>query len=353
MASGTRQASAETDRVTAGSPYTIDPETHGRFDERNTVFARVHWDKDASFHETDYRGEAQAKIALGEEGYSRIEFARLLASWTVHDCFGGAFSWKRLGRADPAMMQLGKVDVADPAAMSEEVRKTARMFGADLVGIARVNERWIYSHDRSGDPVTIPSEYTHAIVMGIAMDREAVETSPSYVSGAATGVGYSRMAFAIACMAQFLRNLRYDAIPMGNDTALSIPLAIDAGLGQLGRNGLLITAEYGPCVRLCKVFTNLPLEADRPSDFGLTDFCRTCTRCADACEGEAISTSREPSFETACPSNNAGIERWAVNADKCFDFWIRNTAACSNCIAACPFTHGAGANLGGETSQAT
>jgi len=46
---------------------------------------------------------------------------------------------------------------------------------------------------------------------------------------------------------------------MCNDTALSIPLAIDAGLGELGRNGLLITAEYGYCIRLCKIFTNLPL----------------------------------------------------------------------------------------------
>jgi epoxyqueuosine reductase len=149
------------------------------------------------------------------------------------------------------------------------------------------------------------------------------------------------MAFAIASMAQFLRNLRYNAIPMGNDTALSVPLAIDAGLGQLGRNGLLITPEYGPRVRLCKLFTDLPLEPDTPADFGLGDTCRGCRRCADACEAEAISDAREPSYEIACPSNNAGILRWAVHADRCYDYWIRNTAACSNCISACPFTTGA------------
>jgi epoxyqueuosine reductase len=318
--------------------YTIDPAKHGRFDERQTVFMRRHWDHDASFFEAEYRGGAAARIATGEPGYSRIDFARVLASWTVHDCFGGAFSWKRLGQADTAMMQLGRHPVEDPAVMSAEVKKTARMFGADLVGICRVDERWIYSHDRSGDPIVVPPEYRHAIVMGIAMDREAVMTSPSYESAAATGTGYSRMAFAIACVAQFLRNLRYSAIPMGNDTALSIPLAINSGLGQLGRNGLLITPEYGPCVRLCKLFTDLPLEPDGPIDFGLTDTCRTCSRCADACEGEAISAAREPSFEVACPSNNTGILRWAVNADRCYDYWIRNTAACSNCISACPFT---------------
>ncbi len=326
---------------TGTTPYTIDPARHDRFDERHTVFMRRFWDHDASFFETEFRSGAAARIAGGESGYSRIEFARLLASWTVHDCFGGATSWKRLGQADPAMMQLGRHPIDDPAEMSAEVKQTARLFGADLVGICRVDDRWIYSHDGSGDPIVVPSDYRYAIVMGIAMDRDAVMTSPAYESAAATGIGYSRMAFAIASMAQFLRNLRYNAIPMGNDTALSIPLAIDAGLGQLGRNGLLVTPEYGPCVRLCKLFTDLPLEPDVPIDFGLMDTCLACSRCADACEGEAISTAREPSFEVACPSNNTGILRWAVNADRCYDFWVRNTAACSNCISACPFTSGA------------
>lgn len=323
--------------------YTIDPAKHRRFDERHTVFMRCHWDRNASFFETEYRCGAATRIAEADPGYSRIDFARVLASWAVHDGFAGAFSWKRLGQADTATMQLGRHPVDDPAEMSAEVKKTARMFGADVVGICRVDERWIYSHDRSGDPVIIPAEYRHAIVMGIAMDRGAVMTSPTYESAAATGIGYSRMAFAIACMAEFLRNLRYGAVPMGNDTALSIPLAIDAGLGQLGRNGLLVTPEYGPCVRLCKLFTDLPLEPDGPIGFGLADTCRSCSRCADACEAEAISAAREPSYEVACASNNTGILRWAVNADRCYDFWARNTAACSNCIAACPFTtQGAG-----------
>jgi epoxyqueuosine reductase len=82
------------------------------------------------------------------------------------------------------------------------------------------------------------------------------------------------------------------------------------------------------------------LEPDKPIDFGLADTCRDCRRCADACEAAAISDAREPSFEIACPSNNTGILRWAVNADRCYDFWVRNTAACSNCISACPFSAG-------------
>jgi len=66
------------------------------------------------------------------------------------------------------------------------------------------------------------------------------------------------MAFVATSLAEFIRLLGHDAIPAGNDMALSIPLAVDAGLGELGRNGLLITKEFGPRLRLCKVFTNLP-----------------------------------------------------------------------------------------------
>jgi len=321
------------------APYQIDPQTHGRFDERQTVFVRRYWDKAASFYAHEYRENVTDIIAAGRPGYSQIDFARILAAWTVHDCFGGAFFWKRLGQVDPSVNQLGKYAVEDPAGMSQHVKETARMFGVDLVGICELDRKWVYSFDRSGDAIDVPPEYRYAIVMGIAMDREAVGTSPAFLSAAATGVGYSRMAFAIACVAEFIRNLRYNAIPMGNDTALSIPLAIDAGLGQLGRNGLLITPEYGSCVRICKVFTDLPLQADRPIEFGVTDYCKNCNKCVDACEANAINPEREPSLTVACPSNNQGILRWAVNADRCYEFWIENGAACSNCISACPFMH--------------
>jgi len=330
---------------TGASTYTIAPNVHGRFDERKTIFMRRFWDHEASFHGVEYRDRAAERIESGEPGYSRLDFARILASWTVHDCFGGAFSWSRLGQADPSMMQFDRLD-EDPVVMTAEVKKTAKLFGASLVGICDVNERFIYSHNRSGDPVEVPVECNKAIVMAIEMDKEGIATSPEYASAVATGVGYSKMAFAIACMAEFLRNLRYKAVPMGNDTALSIPLAIDAGLGQLGRNGLLVTPELGSRIRLCKVFTDLPLVADQQKDFGLTAFCRTCNRCADACEADAISRDPEPSYEIACPSNNKGIKRWAVNADRCYEFWAQNTAACSNCIAACPFSKTSESSIG-------
>jgi epoxyqueuosine reductase len=319
-------------------PYTVDPQVYAPFDARNTVFGRRMWDRDAGFYGQNVHDRALDLIVAREPGYSRLEFSRLRAAWTIADHFDGAYAWDVLGEPDPVLAQLGRHPVTDRAQMSAQVKETALMYGASLVGITALDRRWLYTHTRSGQAVKIPPAFGYAIVMAIAMDVPAIETSPAYLAGSATGVGYSRMAFAIACLAEFIRNLGYQAIPMGNDTALSIPLAIDAGLGELGRNGLLITPAYGPCVRLCKVFTDLPLAPDRPIAFGVSAACRQCRACAEACEVEAIQSDPEPSYRVASRSNNRGLLRWAVDHDRCYAFWVKNGASCSTCIAACPFT---------------
>ena len=325
-------------QVALSRPYTVDPQVYAPFDERNTVFSRRRWDQDADFYGQNMYGHAPQAIAEGEPGYSRVEFARLRAAWTVASHFRGAYSWKKLGRIDPITELMGQHEVTDRAQMSALVVETARMYGADLVGMTTLDRRWVYANDRRGHTVDIPPKLQYAVVMAVAMDAAAIATSPAFLAASATGMGYSRMAFAASSLAEFIRNLGYHAIPMGNNVALSIPLAIDAGLGELGRNGLLITPEYGSCVRLCKVFTDLPLVPDRAASFGLADTCRTCRRCTDACEVDAIQSDPEPSYRIVSPSNNPGILRWAVDPDKCFSFWVENGASCSTCIAACPFT---------------
>jgi len=325
-------------------PHAVDQSVYQRFDERNTAFSRSGGDPEASFYMRFVYDNSAEIIAKGVAGYSRTDFARIAASWTIYKELQRSwtefirFPWNPLDGAYPVLDLLGQYPVEDPAQMTQAIKDTAMLFGADLVGISRLDRRWLYSHDVHGELVQIPDHYTTAIVMAIEMDPKAIGQTPAFPAAVATGMGYSRMAFAISCLAEFIRNLGFDAIPMGNDTALSIPLAIDAGLGSLGRNGLLITPEYGPCVRLCKVFTNLPLEPDRPIDFGLTETCASCGNCASACAVGAISTDPAPSFQVRSISNNRGIKRWVIDPEKCYSFWVENGACCSNCIAACPYT---------------
>ena len=144
------------------------------------------------------------------------------------------------------------------------------------------------------------------------------------------------MAFVAGLVAAFIRGLGFRAIPCGNDTALSVPLAMAAGLGEWSRMGLLITETYGPRVRLCKVFTDLPLQHDSYQSFGAVEFCKTCKKCAIHCPSGAISDG-EMTTEGYNLSNHSGVLKWYIDAEKCYSFWGKNRSDCINCIRVCPF----------------
>lgn len=286
-----------------------------------------------------------AIFRLHRPGYLKIDAALSSGSWTVYDHFQEAFSWSKLTAspetkfdAELSQPEAKKVPIQNLREMTKIIKQIAKAYGAAVVGVCKLNRDWIYSHDKQGQPIAIPENITHAIVIGVEMDLEALQTSPAYPASFATGNGYSRMAFIQSCMAEFIRNLGYDAIPAGNNLGLSIPLAIDAGLGEYGRHGLLINPEFGSNLRLCKVFTNLPLIPDKPIKFGALEFCRLCKRCAESCPSQSISYEDYPTWSGPTKSNNPGILKWYVNVETCYHFWIQNGNDCSTCITSCPFT---------------
>jgi epoxyqueuosine reductase len=318
-------------------PYIIDRSELRRFNQEDTVFERVMRDPSWEGYKKKYDEKALDIITQGKPGYSRIDFALSYASWIVHDAFKEGFSWTKIKPHITPVDTVGidwtktKHEVDDPHKMSSYIKRAAKLFGASLVGVCKLNRDWVYMK------VDIPKKFENVIVMAVEMDADGIAASPAVPAAAATGVGYSKMAFIAACMGEFIRNLGYEAIQSGNDTALSIPLAIDAGLGELGRNGLLVTPQYGPRVRLCKVFTDLPLEPDKPIEFGVKEFCKKCKLCAEHCKIGAISMDDEPSFEVLCRSNNPGVLKWYVDVEQCYLFWCENGTDCSTCIKVCPY----------------
>ncbi len=318
-------------------PYVIDQSKLHRFNSRNIIFDRVMWDSSWKGYMRMYDEKVLDIVAEGKPGYSRVDFALSYASWIVHDSFEGGFSWTKLKPYRTSVDTIGidwtrtKHEVDDPHMMATYIKRTATLFGTSIVGVCKLNRDWLYVD------VDIPDEFENAIVMAIEMDADGIAASPAVPAAAATGVGYSKMAFILACMGEFIRNLGYEAIQCGNDTALSIPLAIDAGLGELGRNGLLITPQHGSRVRLCKIFTDLPVEPDKPIEFGVKEFCRECKLCAEHCEAGAISLDDEPSFKVTCRSNNPGALKWYVDTERCYLYWCENGTDCSTCIKVCPY----------------
>ncbi len=73
--------------------------------------------------------------------------------------------------------------------------------------------------------------------------------------------------------------------PMVDTGELSdVAVAQRAGLGFIGRNGLLITEKFGSFVYLGEIITNIPFEPDTPVE----NQCGTCTRCVDYCPPQAL-----------------------------------------------------------------
>ncbi len=320
-----------------------------RFDQRNDVFRRALYDPEIMRHREKFR---DIDHKLGKPGFSHEDFALTNASWYLENRFAmghpgatqeGLYAWESLARGMPIP---GKPDVSDRVTLTGKVKSAARFFGASLVGVCELNRLWVYSHvtnDITGahKAIEIPESYRYAIAIAVEMDYALIKTSPTNGASAATGLAYSKMAFVAGLLAQFIRGLGYKAIPSGNDTALSIPIAVEAGLGELGRNGLLITEKFGPRVRLCKVFTDLPLLPDSPRFFGVQEFCRTCMVCAQDCPSQAIPFG-ERTVEAPTCSNNPGVLKWPIDPEQCYRFWGANRTDCSNCIRVCPYNQKAG-----------
>lgn len=321
------------------------------FDQKNEMFKRPLWDeKFKSLGQKFYYDHVHPK---DKPGYELIDQAAVNAAWFLDDlCHspyekgGGTnlYSWDWNGKFSFPRAPSGlKIKKRDPAMLSLSVKKAARLYGASLVGIAELDRRWLYRSsyfvsskggvDAEND---IPEHLTYCIVIGIEMDYESMMHAPAHPASMATGIGYSKMAFVSGLLAKFIRGLGFDAIASGNDTGLSIPLAIDAGLGEIARNGLLVTPELGPRLRIAKVYTDLPLVPDRPIEFGVKEFCMVCEKCAKKCPSKSIDFG-PPSPKPHNICNRENVNTWHINAETCLAFWAENGTDCSNCIRVCPF----------------
>jgi len=244
--------------------------------------------------------------------------------------------------------------IDDPKIMTRDIKKAAAYFGASVAGVCKLDGRWVYSHtyqparpgpggppvESAGEskPQQIPEDFEYAVVMGFAEEYDMIKYFPSYVGEAPVGMGYTRMALANAHLSSFIRNLGYKAIDCStNDVALSVPMAMQAGLGDQGRNGLLISPRYGARLRLSKVITDLPLTADSPIDFGVTEFCAACKKCADQCPSRSI-TQGDRTMAPINASNAGGARKWRINAETCRTYWSRVNKGCNTCVACCPYT---------------
>jgi ferredoxin len=226
---------------------------------------------------------------------------------------------------------------AEPAAMTAYLKSLALYYGAAAAGVAELRPEHVYSHigrdfSRYGEPV--PFEPGFALAFTVEMDLAMVRAAPRAPVAAESGRQYVEAARVAVQLAAAVRRMGYPARAHidGCYRVIAPLVAREAGLGEIGRMGLLMTPCLGPRVRLGVVTTALPLVPFRATrDATVIDFCSRCRKCAVNCPARAIPDD--------APTGPAGEERWRIDGDACFRYWNVVGTDCARCMAVCPYAH--------------
>jgi reductive dehalogenase len=314
------------------------PVPTSRVDERDTMFARMarhpgttayedYYERRADLHQLDDRIRALPRLgkpggfhydeeicAEAEEWFSRIGDIRVDASKLA--------AWReRLGKA------------SRPTRL---VKEMVLSLGAVAAGCAPLDEAFLYTHkgrfDRDyGNPVEL--DHPSVLVFLVEMDHEAMQRAPRAEVIRESARQYYRAALiakmteTVLAAAGYQAKAHYDA----NYDLILPPLAVRAGLGEMGRHNILIAGRFGTRVRIGAVSTDFPLDHDRPVSLGARRFCGVCKKCADNCPSHALSADE--------PVEVRGVEKWPTHIERCYRYWRRAGTDCGVCMACCPYSH--------------
>jgi ferredoxin len=217
------------------------------------------------------------------------------------------------------------------------LKELALYYGALDVGITPLRKSHIYSRiGRGSGAYGAPIELDHqfALAFTVEMDFQKTRMAPKPALTMESGRQYVESARVAVQLAAALRDLGYPARAHidGNYRVIAPLVARDAGLGEIGRMGLLMTPRQGPRVRIGVVTTSAPLQVEdyRPNP-ALLDFCTTCRRCAVLCPSQSIPKGNR--------LQERGITRWKINPDTCYRYWSVVGTDCGRCLAVCPYSH--------------
>ncbi len=203
---------------------------------------------------------------------------------------------------------------------AESVKAWILARGIDLVGIARA-DNLILSHPPRPATALMPTAKS-VIVMAVAHTLGSV-LAPDIMLWTRSKMQTSRLLDETAeKLGRRLERAGFLTLPISADKPVEIfkndpatgkkfrqtrtaaflsfkHAAVSCGMGEIGRNNLLLTPEFGPHQRLCAIVTEAPLDPDPNKDL---DLCCGCDKCVKACPSGALKPDR-------------------YDVDPCFVYW--------------------------------
>jgi reductive dehalogenase len=328
-----------------------------KFDERDHVFARNRALRPGSKEYQAYYADHPRKEVIDSERrarggpigvpgtidkpYSDVDVAMLMGSLSMpHHLSDPEIVKPKPHPLLPEKRRDNPVELS-PKEASIRVKGYVRNLGADMVGITEINPRWVYSHRGEifhenwadwGKEIELTHQYV--IVFAEEMSLDLIGPAPHTPTLIESMNNYAKGAYMSTQLAAFIANLGYSATAnhLRHYELVLPPVAADAGLGEIGRLGYLLTREFGPRVRLSAVTTDMPLSCDKPVDIGIQDFCKICKKCGVCCPSRSIPLDENPAEYNGCL-------KWKLDDESCFNYWGKAGTDCNVCMKVCPWSH--------------
>jgi reductive dehalogenase len=229
-----------------------------------------------------------------------------------------------------------KTTAVDPKSITTYIKNWSKKLGAVGIGITELKPYHLYSvkgrKEKYGQNVI--NNHKYAIALTVEMDKFNIDTAPYAPTVFESGQQYLVSGTIAIQIAKFIRQLGFPAKAHidGNYEVICPLVARDAGLGELGRMGLLMTPNLGPRVRIAVITTDLPLiTTEYKPDHTVAHFCEICKKCATNCPSKAISFDKREKID--------GSYRWRIDSESCFTYWCVIGTDCAKCIKVCPYAH--------------
>lgn len=309
-----------------------------QIDERDTMFSRAELLPESKTYEAYYtlRPKNKAKDDKFRANPGLLsDTSKFYETMPFHAAEASFYTVSRF--RDFVNPPKGKTKKAMSAkAISLFLKKWATELGAHSVGITKLQTCHLYSHRGRGKNYgqKVENNHSFAIAFTVEMDYDLVHTAPKSPTVMESAHQYLNAGAIAVQLAAFISSLGYSARAHidGKYDVVCPLVAKDAGLGEIGRMGLLMTPTLGPRVRIGVVTTDIPLVADaRTFDTSVLHFCTLCKKCAYTCPSQAIP------FEKRTDIN--GVERWQINSEACYTYWTKSGTDCARCISVCPYSH--------------
>ena len=301
-----------------------------RKDERDIMFSRMIYRRGTTQYE-DYYSRHPEKKQIDDELRSRSElfssetptFDKILSP-AADANFDFLTDIRHLSEGVP----VGEKTIVEASEVSHILKNLTLHYGAKDASIVHIDEQSYYSHrgrllDNYGD--SVDTSLRTALIFTVAMAYGPLNTAPAVSQSVETSRAYIEAAVISLQISYLIRNLGYNARCHMDANYLMplVPLAVKAGLGVIGRNGLLISRTNGCFVRLGAITIDMPLEADSRDKLDIARFCKICRRCIITCPGQTVSDSQNP-------------EEWRIDQEKCYGRWRHLGTDCGICISTCP-----------------